>query len=156
MKRKWNKTDLENAIITSKSYRQVLLKIGLKQAGGNYSQIKKYIEENSYDIKHFQGKAWNKGLKYVGTSRVPLEQVLVKGSNFQSYKLKKRLFNAGIKKQQCEICGWAEKSVDGRIPLELNHIDGDPKDNRLENLQILCPNCHSLTTNYRGKNKKSY
>lgn len=69
-----------------------------------------------------------------------------------SNKLKKRLFREGIKQKQCEICGLTDTS----ITLELHHINGDPTDNRLENLQILCPNCHSKTSNFRGKNTRIY
>jgi hypothetical protein len=63
-------------------------------------------------------------------------------------------FKEGIKKEECEMCGWAKSSLDGRIPLELDHINGDHHDNRLINLRILCPNCHSLQPTHRGKNKK--
>jgi hypothetical protein len=152
MKRRWNKFQLNNAVKNSKSYRQVLQKIGLKSAGGNYQQIKKYIGEYNFDISHFTGKVWNKGLKGIGKPRLSLESILVKNSYYQSFKLKKRLFVAGIKKQKCEECGWAERNSDGYLPLELDHINGDHMDNRLENLRILCPNCHSLKFNHRGRN----
>ena len=57
---------------------------------------------------------------------------------------------------KCPKCGWGETHpTTGTIPLELNHIDGDSKNNRPENLEILCPNCHSLTPNFRALNKKS-
>jgi 5-methylcytosine-specific restriction endonuclease McrA len=65
-----------------------------------------------------------------------------------------RLFAAGLKKRECEVCGWAEVSADGRIPLELDHINGDKNDNRLDNLRILCPNCHSLQPTHRGLNQR--
>ena len=104
------------------------------------------------NTNHLKGKGWNKGLKGIGKARIPLEKILIKGSNFQSYKLKKRLFKAGLKKPKCEKCGWARKSADGRLPLELDHMNGDSTDNRLENLQILCPNCHSLQPTHRGRN----
>ncbi len=153
-KRKWTKNQLGEAVRESTSYRQVLRKIGLRQAGGNYAQIKKYIKEYGFNNNHFKGKAWNKGLKGVGTPRIPLNKILVKNSNYQSYKLKKRLFDKNLKPRYCEECGWAKISPDGRIPLELDHINGNSKDNRLENLKILCPNCHSMKPSHRGLNRK--
>ncbi|HKP51497.1 MAG TPA: HNH endonuclease [Chloroflexia bacterium] len=57
---------------------------------------------------------------------------------------------------QCEECGWARRAVDGRLPLELHHMNGNRYDNRLENLIVLCPNCHSLKDNHRGLNKGNY
>lgn len=68
--------------------------------------------------------------------------------------VKKFLIRSGLKQEVCEICGWAEKrECDGKIPIELHHINGDNSDNRIQNLQILCPNCHALTPTYSGKNK---
>ena len=140
----------------STSIRQVLGKLGLKQAGGNYTQVKKYLKQYEIDIKHFRGQGWNKGLKIPRSHIIPLEQILIKNSNFQSHKLKKRLFKNKLKPVRCEECGWAEHSEDGRIPLELDHINGDSRDNRMENLRILCPNCHSLKATHRGKNIKKH
>lgn len=77
------------------------------------------------------------------------------GSNVQSNTLRRRLFKEGIKEPKCELCGWAETSIDGRIPVELDHINGVRTDNRLDNLRILCPNCHSLQITHRGKNKRT-
>lgn len=137
--------------------RQVLHILGLKEAGGNYSQIRKYLDLYRINSSHFTGPGWSKGLKGIGKPRISLENILVKESSYQSHKLKKRLFLAGIKFPKCEECGWAQKNSDGYSPLELDHINGDHRDNRLENLRILCPNCHSLKPNHRGKNiKKTY
>ena len=98
--------------------------------------------------------AWNKGLRGIGTYRRPLETILVDNSDFQSFKLKKRLFSANLKPKMCEECGWARMSPGGYLPLELDHINGNRHDNRLENLRILCPNCHSLKSTHRGRNRK--
>lgn len=70
----------------------------------------------------------------------------------QSYKLKIKLLRNGEKEPKCEKCNlvfW----LGCPIPLELHHIDGNLKNNDLSNLQILCPNCHTFTPNYRGRNK---
>lgn len=138
----------------ARSIRQVIKALGLIPAGGNYNQINKYLKQYKVDISHFTGKIWNKGLRGIGKPRFSLSEILVQDSTFQSYKLKKRLFGAGLKKPRCEECGWAQQTPDGRIPLELDHINGNSTDNRLENLRVLCPNCHSLQPTHRGRNKK--
>jgi hypothetical protein len=150
--RSWTNEQLRRAVQRSTSYRQVLKAIGLVEAGGNYDQVKKYIAELKLDISHFKGKAWNKGMRGIGKPIIPLEKVLVKNSIYQSFKLKKRLFKESLKNPKCELCGWAEKTVDGYLPLELDHINGDRHDNRITNLRILCPNCHSLQPTHRGRN----
>lgn len=152
--KKWSKTDLIEAAQKSTSIRQVIKALGLRPAGGNYKQIEKFLSFYRIDTKHFKGRGWKKGVIGLHTPRIPLEQILKKNSNFQSFKLKNRLFQVGLKKPQCEKCGWAEKSVDGRLPLELDHINGNSKDNRIENLRILCPNCHSLQATHRGLNSR--
>lgn len=151
-RRSWVKSDLLIAVKTSYSIRSVLNKIGLKPTGGNYLQIKKYFQEFKADTTHFRGKTWNRGLKLRSSPKIALSQILVENSDYQSYKLRNRLFREGLKSVHCEICGWNEKSVDGRIPLELDHINGNRFDNRLINLRILCPNCHSLQPTHRGRN----
>ncbi len=153
-KRSWTKEDLIIAVSMSKSYRQVLAQLRLVEAGGNYEQIKKYIKVYNISIKHFSGKAWNKGMKGRYQPMLPTADILKNNSDYQSFKLKKRLFVEGLKKPECEECGWAKKSEDGRIPIELDHINGNRYDNRIENLRILCPNCHSLKPTHRGRNKK--
>jgi HNH endonuclease len=87
--------------------------------------------------------------------RRALNEILTKNGSTQSFVLKKRLYIEGIKTPKCELCGWAEMSKDGRIPVELDHINGDRYDNRIGNLRILCPNCHSPQSTHRGRNKKT-
>lgn len=153
-KRKWTRSELEEAAQSCTSVRQILGKLNLKKAGGNYSIIKKYLEEFKINTSHFTGMAWNKGLRGIGKPRKDLTKILTVNSTFQSFKLKKRLFAANLKQKCCEECGWNEISEDGRLPLELDHINGNHADNRLENLRVLCPNCHSLKPTHRGKNRK--
>jgi hypothetical protein len=83
----------------------------------------------------------------------PLRSVLVRGRLEKTSRLKQRLLAEGYKDRCCECCGlteWLGRSV----PLELHHKDGDRANNLLRNLELVCPNCHALTDNYRGKNKK--
>lgn len=68
--------------------------------------------------------------------------------------IKRRLYNEGYKEEKCEMCGM--KDWQGiKIGLELDHINGNSHDHRLENLRILCPNCHATTSTYRGKNSRA-
>lgn len=152
-KRTWTVEQLKKAVEDSFSYRKVLTKLNLREAGGNYDQVKKYIKELGFSTAHFTGKAWNKGLTGFDKPKIPMDQILVVGSTYQSFKLKARLFKDGLKNPTCEVCKWAQLSEDGRLPLELDHVNGDRHDNRLENLRILCPNCHSLQTTHRGRNR---
>ena len=150
--RKWNLEQLKEAVKNNKSIRGVLIELGLAPKGGNFATIKKAIEQNNIDSSHFTGQLWNKGGHQVCNPALPLADILKEGIEYQSFKLKKRLIEAQIKEKKCECCGnivWLNKP----IPLELHHIDGNHKNNKLENLQLLCPNCHALTENYRGKNK---
>lgn len=153
-RRSWTDEQLVVAVENSNSRRAVLIKLGLIPAGGNYAQIKTRISELDINTAHFTGQNWNRGKTYHIKSRTVLSDLLVLHSDVQSYKLKKRLYESGLKLPRCEMCNWAEVSVDGKIPLELDHINGDHNDNRLDNLRILCPNCHSLQPTHRGKNKK--
>jgi hypothetical protein len=153
-KRSWTEKQLKQAVKKSKSIRQILRELNLRMAGGNYAQIKKYLKFYKINTGHFTGQGWNKGMRGIGKPRIELKDILVKDSDFQSFKLKKRLFLAELKPRYCELCGWKKKSKDGRLPLELDHINGDSMDNRLHNLRVLCPNCHSLQPTHRGRNRK--
>ena len=80
----------------------------------------------------------------------PIETYLVKGRKVNRSHLKLRLIGAGLKENRCEECGidsWRGRS----LPMALHHVNGDGSDNRLENLKLLCGNCHSQTDNFSAK-----
>ena len=83
----------------------------------------------------------------------PLEDVLASGRRRNRSHVKVRLLEAGLKELRCEACGLTEWQS-RPISFELHHINGDGYDNRLENLELLCPNCHSQTDTWGGRNKR--
>jgi DNA-binding transcriptional ArsR family regulator len=103
----------------------------------------------------FSKPAWHdairRGLITPRPARMPLEQLLAAGQRRNRNHLKQRLFDAGLKSRVCESCGLSQWRA-RPIPLALHHVNGDRHDNRLENLQILCPNCHGQTDTWAGKN----
>lgn len=98
--KRWNDDLLRKAVHKSTSIRQVLHFLGLKEAGGNYVQITQRIILLRLDISHFTGKGWNKG-KTIPTVKKDVHCLLIENSTIQSYKLKKRLFEEGIKTPKC-------------------------------------------------------
>lgn len=153
---KHTKEDYIKAAQNSFSIAQMCVELGVKPIGGNYQTIKNKIKEYNIDISHFTGRAWNQGKRYRMINKPKsLEEILKENSPYQSFKLKERLLESGLKERKCECCNnteWLGKP----IKLELHHINGNHDDNRLENLQLLCPNCHSYTDTYRGRNKIRY
>lgn len=138
------------AVKTSISKRQVLIKLGLAPQGGNYKTVDNLVKKLGLDTSHFKGKRQSEGKKF-GPKR-PIEAYLSNKFGISSYNLKNRLIKENIFSKECFNCKrnkWQNKP----IPLELDHIDGNNKNNNLNNLRLLCPNCHALTPTYRGRNK---
>lgn len=149
--KKYSEQDLRDAITQSFSKREALQRLGIAAQGGNYRVINKAINLYQIDISHFKGKTWNKGRTF-GSKR-PINDYLSNQYEITSHALRLRLLKEGLKFPKCEICNrsvWQGKPM----PLELDHIDGNHKNNNLPNLRLLCPNCHSMTSTFRGKNKK--
>jgi 5-methylcytosine-specific restriction endonuclease McrA len=148
-KYKYTEKQLREAIAASRSLRQVMLRLGIVAEGSNYRTIRKRIAALNLDIGHFTGKGWRRNAPRV--RKRDLQVYLDNQIPIPSSRLRKRLIEEGLKKAQCEKC--KRKTWLGQpIPLELDHIDGDHANNHLANLQVLCPNCHAFTPNYRGRN----
>lgn len=150
-KRKFTDEQFIDAVRKSHSIRETMLSLGLAPAGGSYETFRIVAKRLNVDYSHFRGQAWNKGLKLGFVPRVSTELILSNAHPCQSSGLKSRLLNEGYFSHECSQCHgktWLDKT----IPLELDHIDGNSNNNNLENLRLLCPNCHALTPTYRGRN----
>lgn len=138
---------IQNALKDSLSMSQAASKTTM-----NFKTFRKYAKQFGLYIPNTAGIGITK-IKTEG--KIPLKEIL-NGLHpqYQTFKLSKRLFKEGIKERKCEKCKlttWNKELV----PLELDHIDGNSNNHKLENLRILCPNCHAQTSTYRGKNIKS-
>lgn len=150
--RRYTDEQLRQAVEGSFTIRAVLQELGLKPLGGNYETVEKRIRELGLDTSHFLGSGHLKGKSHNYSTR-PLERILVHLKLENTWRLRNRLIRERVKAHQCEKCGNTEW-MGQPIPLELHHKDGDRTNHRLENLELLCPNCHAATDNYRGSKKK--
>lgn len=150
---KTDNIEFERFIKESTSIAQVLKRCGLNATGANYITIKNRVAALKLDISHFTGAGHLKGKTHSWAKIRPLSEILVKDSTYTSSNhLRLRLIKEGVFEQKCYECGltdWRGKPVS----FALEHKNGTHSDNRLENLTILCPNCHSQTPTYSGKNK---
>jgi hypothetical protein len=124
----------------------------MRVAGGNHALFRKYVDTVwEISTEHFDPNA----ASAAGARRsTPLAEILVKHSTYDRRNLKTRLFREGLKRPACELCGQDENWNGRRMALILDHINGVPDDNRLENLRIVCPNCAAtLDTHCARKNR---
>lgn len=151
---KYSEDQLREAVASNISARATLLSLGMAAKGGGYKPLIRLIKLLNIDTSHWLGYGHLKGKTHNYTPPRPLEEILKQDSSAQSYKLKTRIIKEGLLKDECSVCGIVDWHGQ-KLSLHLDHINGDSCDNRLENLRLLCPNCHSCTSTYCGRNKKN-
>ena len=148
MKYKLEINNVKKAVKESINLSEVLEKLNIPRNGNNSATLRKYLDNNNIDYSHFTGRS-----RVYRTEEIDIKEYLENKRYITSAALKKKLFKEHIKENKCEICGiteWNNKP----IICQLHHKDGNHLNNNLENLQILCPNCHSQTDNYCGNSNK--
>ena len=121
--------------------------------GLHFNTFKRHaVRLGCYDPNQ-SGKGLSK--KHNGT-KIPTDEILAgKHPHYQTNKLRVRLIKEGIKEEKCEVCSIEDWNGE-KVSFELDHIDGNSNNHLLENLRVICPNCHSQTKTYRGKNNLKY
>lgn len=151
--RKYTDEQFINAVKNNFTISDVLNELKLKIVNGNYRTFYNNVKRLNLTIDHFTiSKTKNKSRKFY--KKIPIENILIYDSQYKNnVQLKNRLLNDKILENKCSNCNL-EYWLNNPITLQLDHINGINNDNRLENLRILCPNCHSQTDTYAGKNIK--
>jgi hypothetical protein len=149
---RYSEVDARQAVRTSLSYAEALRKLGLKPSGGNHKLFRRYVDEVwAIPTDHFDPLFAQRGLR---RAAMALDAILVEHSTYSRGSLKRRLFAAGLKSPVCELCGQGQTWRGRRMAMILDHANGVPDDNRLENLRIVCPNCNATLETHCGRNNQ--
>jgi hypothetical protein len=150
---RFTEQELRDAVAASKSWSEVLRRLGYCPSGGNPATLKKYVALWSISTEHFD--PYGGVMDRVRRPAKPIAEILVEGSTFSRTNLKLRLYGEGLKRPVCELCGQGETWHGKHMGMILDHINGVRNDNRLENLQIVCPNCAATLETHCGRGIKS-
>ena len=142
--RSWTDIQLTTAVSTSTRISEVARKLGLKPSSARH--LRRHIVRLKLDTSHLI-------TQHRPGDQAPLSSRLTLKSGADSSWLKARIVQEGLQPEECSVCGLGPTWRDLPLTLQLDHINGDHSDNRLENLRLLCPNCHTQTPTW-GRGRK--
>lgn len=152
MKSKYTDEQLIEAVKSSKNMRELLSSLNVAISGSMSNIVKKRLAHLNIDTSHWN-KKWNPQFTIFGRKNVPLDEIFKSNSPWSPNFIRQTIRKNNLIEYKCNICG-IETWNNLQITLQLDHINGDRKDNRLENLRYLCPNCHSQTPTWGTKSRK--
>jgi len=158
---KYTKELLEEVVKNNNCIKDCLIELGIQEYTNHY--IRKLIKKYNINTDHFLTKKelLSKSMEARGgwgNNKWSLEEILVKDfkGNISGTNIKKKLYKASLKQPICELCGQNENWKTGKISMILDHVNGSNRDNRIENLRIVCPNCNATLPTHAGKNNRRY
>lgn len=152
---RYTKEFLEPFVSSSFSVAEVLRKIGLKRFnGGTHAHLTRRLKQFGLDMTHFRGQGANCGGSHKGGyEKLPWQRILVENRRDRKEKvsrLRNAMIAAGIP-HICRTCGMGPIWNGQKLVLQISHGNGNPFDNRKDNLSFECPNCHSQTDDFGGR-----
>jgi hypothetical protein len=144
----YTEAQAREAIAASKSWAEALRRLDYCPSGGNPRTLKKRAAQWGISSDHFVSRGAPR------RARIPLEEILVRNSTYSRSNLKQRLYDAGLKEPVCELCGQDEDWHGRRMAMILDHKNGIRDDNRLANIQIVCPNCAATLDTHCGRKNR--
>lgn len=147
--------ELPGLVAEARNRADVVRALGFTPRASLYRALGEALSASGLSTTHFEAPSARMRASRGGRRRRPLDELLVAGSYVSTAALRRRLIDEGVLEPRCARCGLDEW-LGGPIPLQLDHIDGDRTNNRLDNLRLLCPNCHALTDTYCGRNIGRY
>jgi hypothetical protein len=149
---------IKQVVSESFSSSEACEKLGMAGKSGSVTRFRKFLDENEIDYSHWTGQLWSKGKTSLNDERLRKNKdnslIFTENSNASSHYVRSLLLKHKLKEYKCENknCTIVDEWIGNTINLQMDHINGNRKDHRLENLRWLCPNCHSQTDTFCSRN----